>query len=64
MYFLCMPGRPFWRSDDDLSRLTAHLRHTLLRLMLCIPRLFPARPAHDCIFIMDMFSFPYMYTFV
>jgi len=28
MYFLYMPERPFWRSDDDLSRLTAHLRHT------------------------------------
>ena len=28
MYSLYMPERPFWRSDDDLSRLTAHLRHT------------------------------------
>ena len=36
MYFLYMPERPFWRSDDDLSRLTAHLRHILLRHMLCI----------------------------
>jgi hypothetical protein len=62
MFFLYTPERPFWRSDDDLSRLTAHLRHTLLRHILCI-RDSSARPAHDCIFIMDRSVFPYMYTF-
>ena len=62
MFFLYTPERPFWRSDDDLSRLTAHLRHILLRHILCI-RDSSARPAHDCIFIMDRSVFPYMYTF-
>jgi len=56
MFFLCMPGRLFWRSDY-LSRLTAHLRHTMYSTHI------PACPALDCIFILQadtLFFYVYM----
>lgn len=61
MYFLCMPGRPFWRSDDDSSPIDSSFTPHMFPHILCY---FPARLALDRIFIMDGSSLPYMYTFV
>jgi hypothetical protein len=60
MYFPCMPGRLFWRSDDDLSRLTAHLRHTCYAIYYVIF----LHAWRLTVFLLWIDSLPYMYTFV